>query len=84
MLEIARWTTTTMHQFSGVEGDHTVLTIRNGKKELLSKSLKDRILTFYYINTVRTQVVAGMNYFFTVDYLIAGPENKYYVNKLLN
>jgi hypothetical protein len=46
MLEIARWTTTTMHQFSGVEGDHTVLTIRNGKKDLLNKSLKNRFLSF--------------------------------------
>lgn len=84
MLEIARWTTKTMQQFSGVEGDHTVLTIRNGKKELLNKSLKNHFLTFYFINAVRTQVVAGMNYFFTVDYLIAGPENKYYVSKPLN
>jgi hypothetical protein len=32
VLEIARWTTTSMHQFSGIEGDHTVLTVRNGKK----------------------------------------------------
>ena len=31
VLEIAKWTTTTMSQFSGVEGDHTVLTVRNGK-----------------------------------------------------
>ena len=28
---------------------------------------------------VKKQVVAGINYYFTVDYLIAGPENKYYV-----
>jgi hypothetical protein len=56
VMEIAKWTTDKMSQFSGVEGDHTVMSIRN----------------------VRTQVVAGKNYYLTIDYLIAGPENKYF------
>ena len=30
-LAIAKWTTDKMSQFSGIEGDHTVMTIRNGK-----------------------------------------------------
>jgi len=55
-IRIAKWTTDKMSQYSGIEGDHTVLTVRNAQK----------------------QVVAGINYYFTVDFLIAGPENKYY------
>ena len=34
VLDIARWTTSSMNQFSGIQGDHSVMTVRNGEKEM--------------------------------------------------
>jgi hypothetical protein len=61
--DIAKWSTNSLAQFSGIEGEQSfnVMSIRN----------------------IKTQVVSGINYWFDVDLLIQGPENKYYVGLLL-
>jgi hypothetical protein len=53
--DIAQWSTSSLAQFSGIEGEQSfsVMSIRN----------------------IKTQVVSGINYWFDVDLLIAGPEN---------
>ena len=35
IMAIAKWTTDKMSEFSGIEGDHTVMTIRNGRLKLI-------------------------------------------------
>jgi hypothetical protein len=57
VMEIARWTTANLAQYTNVQGTYTTLTVRN----------------------LRTQVVSGINYRFTLDVLLGTPENKYYV-----
>jgi hypothetical protein len=57
VLDIAKWSASQLNGFTDVEGDHTVMTVRN----------------------LRTQVVAGINYRFTLDVLIASEDNKYFV-----
>ena len=57
---IAAWSTSSLSQYSGIEGEQTFTTLS--------------------IRNIKTQVVSGVNYWFDLDLLIAGPENKYYVN----
>lgn len=56
VLALARWSTSQLSAFTGIKGDHTVMTARN----------------------VQTQVVAGINYKFTVDLVINNIETGKY------
>jgi hypothetical protein len=58
VLDIAKWSASQLNGFTDVQGDHTVMTVRN----------------------LRTQVVSGINYRFTLDVLIANEDNKYFVS----
>jgi len=57
VLDLAKWCASQLNGFTDVEGDHTVMTVRN----------------------LKTQVVSGINYRFTLDVLIASEDNKYFV-----
>lgn len=57
VLDLAKWSTSQLSAFTNIEGEHTVLSVRN----------------------VMTQVVAGINYKFTIDLLVASEDNKYFV-----
>ena len=56
VMDVARWTTSQLAGYTGIEGDHTVMTVRN----------------------LKTQIVNGINYSFTLDVLVSGADNKYY------
>jgi hypothetical protein len=57
VLEIAKWATLNLPQYTKVKGQYSVLTIRD----------------------LRTQIVSGINYKFTLDVLLGTNENKYFV-----
>jgi hypothetical protein len=59
-MEIAKWATVNLPEYTKVNGEYSLLTIRD----------------------LRTQVVSGMNYKFTLDLLLGTPEYKYYVSKI--
>ena len=40
----------------------------------------EQTFTQLSIRNIKTQVVSGINYWFDLDLLVAGPENKYYVS----
>lgn len=61
VLAIARWTSSQLSGYTNIAGDHTVMTVRN----------------------LKTQVVSGVNYRFTLDVLIQGEDNKYFVRFFL-
>lgn len=56
VMDLARWSTSQLSAYTGVQGDHTVMTARN----------------------VQTQVVAGVNYKFTLDLVISNSETGKY------
>lgn len=57
VLQIAKWTASQLSGYTNIQGDHTVMTVRN----------------------LKTQVVAGVNYRFTLDVLVQAENNKYFV-----
>ena len=61
VIELAKWAAINLPQYTKVNGEYSVLTIRD----------------------LRTQVVSGINYKFTIDVLLGTPENKYFVSKLI-
>jgi hypothetical protein len=60
VMDVARWAMSSISQYTGIQGSHTVMTVRN----------------------VKTQVVAGMRYVFTVDVLAQDENNKYFVRNI--
>lgn len=61
VMDIARWTTSQLSSYTGIQGDHSVMTVKN----------------------LKTQIVNGINYSFTLDVLVSGADNKYYVSLLI-
>lgn len=56
VMDLARWSTSQLSAFTGIKGDHTVMSARN----------------------VKTQVVSGINYSFTVDLVVNNSETGKY------
>lgn len=57
IMDIARFATSQLSGYTGIQGDHSVMQVKN----------------------VKTQIVNGINYQFTVDVLVGTADNKYFV-----
>lgn len=59
ILAMAKWSAAQMPAYTNLKGEHSFLTVRN----------------------VKSQVVSGVNYQFTIDLLVKIPENQYFVSR---